>query len=186
MNRLIVLALVAGLAGCVTIEKVEKGDRAVGERLQVVIEGPWNRAPATGPAEIWTMEGLPVDQLILYSGLKDGQPIHSGGGSGKSFVFKSSMPPDEIVALFEGMFTRDGSHFRLTRLEPVDFAGQKGFRFEYALTRRSTNVQLSGLGYGTVAKGELFAILYMAPRLVFFARHRDNVERIARSAHLKP
>ena len=67
----------------------------------------------------------------------------------------------------------------------VDFAGQKGFRFEYALTRKVDNVQLLGLGYGTVSKGELFAIVYTAPRLTFFARHRDRVEQIAKSARLK-
>ena len=40
----------------------------------------------------------------------------------------------------------------------------------------------SGVGYGTVSKGELFALLYAAPRLGFFPRHKDKVEQIARSA----
>ena len=54
-------------------------------------------------------------------------------------------------------------------------------RFEYALTRKVDNVELLGLGYGTVSKAELFAIVYMAPRLTFFARHR-----IASSTWRKP
>jgi hypothetical protein len=44
---------------------------------------------------------------------------------------------------------------------------------------------MRGLGYGTVSKGELFAMLYTAPRLTFFARHRERVEQMARSATLK-
>jgi hypothetical protein len=95
------------------------------------------------------MEGLPVDQLLVYAGLKNEEVVHArGGGSAKDFAFRSTMQPDEIVALFEGMLTRDGSQFTLGRLEPAGFGGEKGFRFEY------------------------FALLYQAPRLAFFPRHR--------------
>jgi hypothetical protein len=96
------------------------------------------------------------------------------------------MQPDEIVTLFEGMLTRDGSRFRLLKLQPSAFGGGKGFRFDYALTRKVDNVQLSGVGYSTVSDGELFAMVYMAPRLAFFERHADGVEEIAKSARVKP
>lgn len=190
MMRMILLALICLVAGCAGIAKVETGERALGERMSVNIEGPWNRlnTPNAGPAQTWTMEGLAVDRLLLYTGLKDGEPIHArgqGGPNAKVFAFKSTMQPAEIVELFEGMLTRDGSRFRMTRLEPATFGGLKGFRFEYALTRKLDNVQLSGLGYGAISKNEMFAIVYMAPRLTFFARHKDRVESIARSARIK-
>jgi hypothetical protein len=187
---MLIALLVCIIPGCVSIAKIEKGDHTLGERMSVTIEGPWNHlnVPNLGPAQTWTMEGLPVDQLLLYSGLKDGEAIHArgqGGPKAKTFTFRSTMQPSEIVELFEGMLTRDGSRFRMTRLDPVPFGGQKGFRFEYTLTRRVDNVQLSGLGYGAISKGELFAVVYMAPRLAFFSRHKDRVESIARSARLK-
>jgi hypothetical protein len=183
------MLIAALLAGCVAVAKVEKGERAVGSRMTVSIDGAWNHinAPGMGPAETWTMEGLPVDQLLLYSGLKDGEAIHAagqGGPNAKVFNFQAKMRPDEIVGLFEGMLTRDGSRFKLTRLEPIAFGGQKGFRFEYALTRKIDNVQLSGIGYAAVSAGELFAIVYMAPRLAFFPRHKDRVEHMARNARI--
>jgi hypothetical protein len=108
-----------------------------------------------------------------------------GSGSRKSFNFRSTMQPDEIAALFEGMLTRDGSSYKLVKLEPAIFGGHKGFRFEFSLIRKYDNVQLSGVGYGAVSKGELFAIVYMAPRLAFFARHAASVENMARSARVK-
>lgn len=191
MKKWAIAVLLISLTGCVSVAKVERGDRAVGARLGVHIDGAWNHinAPGLGPAEIWTMEGLPVDQLLLYSGIQDGQALHATGGVGqgarKSFDFRSKMQPDEIANLFEGMFTRDGSSFKLVKLEPFAFGGNKGFRFEYSLARKIDNVQLSGVGYGTVSKGELFAIVYMAPRLTFFARHAPRVEQIARSARVK-
>ena len=112
-------------------------------------------------------------------------PYRGPGSDKKSFDFHAGMQPDQIVALFEGMLSRDGSTYRLTKLEPAVFGGAKGFRFEYALTRKVDNVQLSGVGYAAVDRGELFAIVYMAPRLAFFGRHAPTVEAIARSAHIK-
>ena len=194
MKKLFSVAVFAfTLAGCASVAKVESGDRAIGDRLMVTLDGPWNQlhAPGLGPAQTWTMEGLPVDQLLLYSGIKNGQAIHperagpAGADKPKVFAFRSTMQPDEIVALFEGMLTRDGSRFELVKLEPATFGGGKGFRFDYALTRKVDNVQLRGFGYGTVSKGELFAIVYMAPKIAFFARHAPKVEQMCRSAKVK-
>lgn len=188
MKRLAALLCTAALSGCVAVAKVETGEHVIGERMSVKIDGPWNRinAPGIGPAETWTMEGLPVDQLLLYSGIRDGDLMHAPvGGKQKEFRFRATMQPDEIVALFEGMFTRDGSRFQLRKLEPSRFGGLKGFRFEFDLIRRVDSVHLSGVGYGAVSKGEFFGMLYMAPRLAFFPRHAARVERIAQSAVVK-
>ncbi len=189
--RVAFLALLLSLlAGCVSVEKIDSGDRLIGERMTITLEGSWNEinSPGLGPAKVWTMEGLPVNQLLLYSGLNNGEAIHAttaGGDEKKTFVFRSGMQPDEIVALFDGMLTRDGSRFSMTKLEPYTFGGSRGFRFEYALTRKVDNAQLSGVGYGAVSKGQLFALVYMAPRLTFFQRHAARVEQISRSARVK-
>lgn len=191
MKIILVVLLMLAFSGCVSVAKVETGERTVGERLVVTLDSAWNHisGPGAGPAETWTMEGLPVDQLLIYSGIRDGQAIHAertaGSGSQKSANFRSGMQPDEIAAMFEGMLTRDGSRFKLEKLEPVIFGGSKGLRFEYSLTRKLDNVQLSGIGYGRVSKGELFAIVYMAPRLTFFSRHVAKAEQISRSARVK-
>ena len=189
MRYVALLLFVLGLSGCVSIDKVEKGPRSVGDRMSVDIEGAWNyiNAPGMGPAQHWTMEGLLVDQLVLWSGIKDGQPVHAPqpGPERKVFNFRSSMQPDEIVTMFEGMMTRDGSRFSLVKMEPFQFGGRKGFRFEYTLTRKRDNVLLSGFGYGAVSKGELFAILYQAPRLHFYPMYSARAEQISRSAVIK-
>ena len=146
-------------------------------------------------SDLWTMEGLPIDQLLVYSGIKDGEDLIAntvgGGGGGAAPAtppmtrFRASMRPDEIVGAFEGMFTRDGSAFVLAKLEPWAFAGGKGFRFEYTFTRKVDGAQLRGLGYGVVDRDTLFAMVYMAPRLTFFPRHQARVEQMASSAKLK-
>lgn len=188
MRTLLAVLVLVALTGCATVNKMESGSQNIGERMTFTLEGAWNHValPGQGPGQTWTMEGLPVDTLLIYSGLKDGEAIHRASSSGqKTFTFRASMQPDEIVGLFEGMLSRDGSQFQLTKLEPASFGGEKGFRFEYALTRKVDGVTLSGIGYGTVSKGELFALVYQAPRLTFFSRHKERVEQIARSARVK-
>jgi hypothetical protein len=189
MKTLPSLVLVVLLAACTTVatKKVDSGDNTLGDRLQVSIDGPWNQitVPNMGPAFIWTMEGLPVDQLRIYSGIKDGEVIHDTRNSNlKSFSFRSNMQSDELVSMFEGMLTRDGSTFQLTKVEPSSFGGGKGVRFEYAMVTKEDSLPLTGVGYATVNNSELFALLYNAPRLGFFPRHQARVEQIARSAKI--
>lgn len=178
------IALLLGLcilAGCTatTISRIDAGQHRLGERLTVNVDAPWNhlRGLGTGSSQTWTMEGLPVDQLQILYGIKGGQAIQAQG------AFRSTMRPDEVVAVFQNMLTRDGSTVELARLEPFSF-GDTGFRFEYSLTRKFDNVRLSGVGYFGISMGELFAILYQAPRPIF-ARHEKRVEQIAQSARLK-
>jgi hypothetical protein len=189
MKTLLGLALVVFLAACTTVatKKVDSGDNTIGDRLRVTIDGPWNQitAPGMGPAYIWTMEGLPVDQLRIYSGIKDGEVIHDTRNTSlKSFSFRSNMQSDELVSMFEGMLTRDGSTFKLVKVEPSTFGGGKGVRFEYAMVTKEDSLPLTGVGYATVDNSELFALLYNAPRLGFFPRHQGRVEQIARSAKI--
>lgn len=190
MKKLLLIVLAVLLSACASIKKVESGNHAVGERLSVNIEGAWNHLdfPGLKPAEVWTMEGVTVDEFLIYSGIKDGQVMHPDNqvnGQKKSFVFRSGMQTEEVVSMFEGVLTRDGSNFKLTKLEPYPFGGRKGFRFEYERIRKFDNVQQLGVGFGSVDKGELFALIYQAPRLTFFPRHKDRVEAIAKSVAIK-
>jgi hypothetical protein len=187
MKKPCVLALIVMLSACATVKKVESGNRGVGDRLTVNIEGNWNHLdfPGVKPAEVWTMEGVTVDEFLIYSGIKDGQVMHPdapASGQKKNVVFRSSMQIEEVVSMFESMLTRDGSTFKLLKLEPYPFGGRKGYRFEYERIRKVDNVQQRGVGFGAIDKGELFALLYQAPRLAFFPRHKDRVEAIAGSA----
>lgn len=193
MRRLLLIMAVLQLAGCAVatkIEKVDSGQQKVGERLEMTLDDAWNhfQSAQIAPARIWTMEGLPVDELRVFAGVKSGEAIDAGApvvGGAKKIEFRAGMQPDEIVAMFEGLYTKGGSTFKLDKLEPWSFSGEKGFRFEFTFVRKVDGVVSLGVGYGTVSKGELFALLYVAPRLSFFPRNKDKVEQIARSARLK-
>ena len=177
------------LAGCATVRKVETGSHQVGERLSISIDGAWNHLdfPGIKPAQVWTMEGIPIDELMIYSAIEDGVVMHddSGGSDRKDIVFRSSMQIEEMVSMFESVLTRDGSTFKLTKVEPSLFGGKKGFHFEYERIRRVDGLRQLGFGYGAVDKGQLFALIYHAPRLTFFPRYKDQVEDIARAVVIR-
>jgi hypothetical protein len=187
MKRLLILLAGFLLAGCATVAKVDQGQQTVADRLQVDLQGPWNRL-ASGGIPTWTVDGFTVDRLQFFVGIKDGEPIAArphGADQQRPLTFHASMKAHEIVALFEGLYTQDGSTFTLERIEPFPFLGDAGFKFRYAIIRRGDDVRLSGVGYGAVRDSELTVISYSAPRLGFFPRYQDQVETMARSARLK-
>lgn len=136
----------------------------------------------------WTKEGITIDALQFYVGIKDGGLLAATPSNTKGvapLVFKAGMQPAEVVALYQGLVTRDGSSFTLNRIAPADFVGVTGFRFEYELTRKIDDVRLQGVAYAGVRNGELFMINYSAPRLRFFATYAPQAETLARSARVK-
>jgi len=92
------------------------------------------------------------------------------------------MQPDQLVNLFEVLYAIDGSMVSIGKVEPTVFAGERGVRFEFAVTRKLDGVQLSGVGWAAVRKNELYAASFVAPRLAFFPRLAPKVERVVQSA----
>jgi hypothetical protein len=190
MKRLLIVLAVAALAGCATVAKVERGEQVVAERMVVQLEGPWNRFENIPqfPRPTWTVEGMTIDLLVFFVGVKDNEELRAQavqGSNQKRPTFRSSMQPHEVVALFEAALTADGSTFQLGKLDRVRFLEGDGFRFEFTRVRREDDVQLSGFGYGTVRNGELHAIVYQAPRLAFYPRYAPQIEKMAQSARLR-
>jgi hypothetical protein len=190
------LALGAGaiallwLSGCAQVSHVASGEVTLRERLVVTVDKPWNQFERGlgDDTPTWTQDGITVDSLRFYVGLKDGAllaPTPSEPKGQKPLAFKATMQTNEVVALFEGLYSRGGSTFVLDRLGPTPFAGGAGFRFEFSSIRKEDDVRLRGIGWGTVRNGELFVVTYTAPRLAFFERHVGSAEAIAKSARIK-
>ena len=74
---MIAVLLLLLLAACTSMSKVE-GEQVVNERLVVNVPGAWNRLVDRSeqrPYESWTQEGIPLDHLRLWAGLRPGQPL---------------------------------------------------------------------------------------------------------------
>lgn len=183
-----VVALV--LAGCAQVTKVASGETVLRNRLSVTVTTPWNQFERGmgDNTPVWTIDGITVDALQFYVGLKDGELIAPTPSEPKGvtpLAFRAAMQPADVVALYQGLWTRDGSAFTLEKIEPAEFAGGPGFRFEYQLVRKLDDVRLRGVAWGAVRQGELFLINYSAPRLGFFPRGIGAVEALVKTARVK-
>lgn len=187
MRRALLLSTLLAVAGCANVAKVSTGDNAVGGRVLLTLDAAWNQVNLPGRSSplLWTQDGITVDALELWVGIKDGANLVELAKDKRPLTFRAGMQPHELVGLFEGAIGRDGSTFTLDKLEPADFLGGTGIRFEYTVLRKVDDVRLSGVGWAAVRNGELFAMTFAAPRLGFFPRHRDKVEQAARSARIK-
>jgi hypothetical protein len=189
LNLVFATALLAGCAGPAVV-KVGQGEAIVGERLLVPSDAAWNQlrgvTSGTQSAAVWTTEGLAIDQVNFYVGVKDGQALaQTAGKEQRPLNFKASMQGHEIATLFEALLTRDGSSYKLDKLEPTTFLGQQGWRMQFTLVRKFDDVKLYGSVWATVRDGQLFAMTFAAPALGFYPRLAPKVERVANAARLK-
>lgn len=196
MKKLSALLLAMLLAACTTIAKVE-GEHLVNERLAVHVPAAWNKVVSPWddePYDTWTQEGLPLDHLRLWAGVRDGQALMAKplvffrGPDEKDKrvpTFRKGMAAHELVSLFESLYATSGT-VTLTRVAPEVFAGEKGVRFEFTLARRSDDLVLRGVGWAAVRGDELYAASFIAPRLAFYERLLPMAESVIATARVKP
>lgn len=184
------LAVVLVVAGCAQVSHVATGQVLVRERLLVDVDKAWNQFEFTldDGTPTWTQEGVTVDALKFYVGLKNDALIAPTPSEPKGvppLAYKAGMQAADIVALFEKLYSRGGSTFKLDKVTPETFVGVPGYRFEFSSIRQADDVRLKGVGWFAVRDGELWAITYTAPRLAFFPAGIGSAEAVARSARIK-
>lgn len=190
LHRLLAAVLVLLVVACAQVSQVASGQAVVRQRLVVDVAKPWNQFEVTldDGMPTWTQDGITVDALKFYVGIKDGSllaPTPKEPKGAAPIAFKANMQAADVVVLFEKLYSRGGSTFTLAKVEPTTFVGVPGYRFEFGSIRKSDDVRLSGVGWFAVRDGELWAITFTAPRLAFFPAGIGSAEAIARSARIK-
>lgn len=200
MKRLVLLLSVLLLAACANISRME-GEQVVNGRLAVQVPEAWNRVGDpwdVAPYDTWTQEGVPLDHLRLWGGVRPGQPLMTrpvvfsraaDARQPRVPSFRPGLTPDKLVSLFEELYANAGT-VTITRVEPTVFAGQKGVRFEFTLERRRDDLAMRGVGWVAVRADpqvgeELYAATFVAPRLSFYERLLPMAEAVVKSAHIR-
>ena len=201
MKSAVALLLALALAACTTIYRRE-GDELVGERLAVHVSQAWNKVSDpwnVDPYETWTQDGLPLDTLRLWGGLRPGQPLMTKDAvfsraadarDPRVPTFQAGRGPEKLVSLFEELYATKGT-VNITRVEPALFAGHKGVRFEFTLARRADDLDMRGVGWFAVRSDptwgeELYAATFVAPKLAFFDRLLPMAEAVVKTARIQP
>ncbi len=196
MKKLLALLLITALSACTSIVKVE-GDQVINNRMAVKLSDAWNKVELPGnqqPFEVWTQEGLTIDHLRFWAAIGNNQEmmkrppgasVPQGGKAARIPSYVVGMQPDQLVSLFESLYAADGSIVTMRKVEPTVFAGEKGVRFEFSMTRKSDDVQMHGVGWAAVKKNELYAATFVAPRLSFYPRLLPKAENVVKTAQIK-
>jgi hypothetical protein len=193
MKKLLLIALTLIVAGCANIVKVE-GEQVINSKMSVKLPQAWNKINLPGsqqPYELWTQDGVFVDQLRFWAGISNGANLvvapqkNSQGKAPRVPVFTSGMKLDQMANLFEQMYAIDGSAVTLDKVEPSSFGAQQGVRVEFSVVVQGSNLQLKGVAWAAEHKGQFYATSYVAPRLSFFPRYLPQVQDIAKSASIK-
>ena len=196
MRKIIASALLAlVLAGCAGVTKMH-GEQVVNQRLVVKVDEAWNRIDLPGnqqPYEMWTQEGLSLDHLRFWAAVKPGQPLMAvlpgsvpmGQTAPRVPTFTQNMAADQLVSLFEVLYAADGSLVTVTKIEPTQFAANRGLRFEFTVARKRDDLPLRGVGWIAVRNDELYAATFVAPRLTFFPRLLPKAESVVATARIR-
>jgi hypothetical protein len=132
--------------------------------------------------EIWTIDGMALNSLSIFSGIEPGQHVFMLSHQRKSRPdgpwFRAGMRPEEIRDIVVAAMQDQGMlNVATDRLRPQRFGGADGLRFEFSMA------SAGGLIYkGTVAaverNGKLTLLLWKAPAEYYYDRDIAAVSRM--------
>ena len=188
MKKIAALSLALILSACTTVTKIE-GEQRLGNRLSLTLPSAWNKfsQPASVPFELWTQEGIMLDQLRIWAAIKPDQalivkPVSDGNKAAKAPVFKPGLRPDQWVALLETAYASDGATVNVDKVVPTTWAGMKAVRFEFSMARKHDDLAFRGVGWATEQDKHFFAAVFTAPRLHFYGQLLPKVEAVVQTA----
>lgn len=174
---MLVLASCAGRGG--RLVPAGEGVRVFDMRVDTRMDWARTRQPRM---EFWTIDGLPLNELVFVSAVKPGEHVFLISRERKRRPdgpwYRSGMRPDEIRdVILDGLRQEGWTQVVPTGLRPVRFGGKPGLRFEADLTHAG------GLRYramfGAVERnGRLTHFLWLAPAEHYYPRDSSTVARM--------
>lgn len=192
MKKIAALTLTLLLSACTTVTQVE-GEQRLGSRMNVQLTDAWNKfaQPSSVPYDVWTQEGIMLDQLRIWAAIKHDQaliakPASDSQKTPKMPVFKTGLRPDQWVGLLETVYASDGSVVTVDKVEPSMWANTKAVRFEFSMTRKNDDLNFRGVGWATEQDQQFFAAVFTAPRMHFYQQLLPKAESVVKTARFIP
>ena len=181
---LLMFVAAAVLAGCSSIQPVQRERVELGSGLSVLGSRVWNRFPpgSAGADAAWTQDGLPLDHVLFIAGRPDGEPMFERSRSRRSLQFRNTMTATEIAELW-------GTELALAEHRAIEvgvpqlaaFAGRAGFRCGYSYAT-ADGLVFDGMAEGAVVAGRLYLIAFAGTRSHHFPAHAPAARHLIASA----
>ena len=188
-NIAITITLAAMLSACAQVTLVKPGVTTVNDTLTLNTLEPWNKFPPKNGLEIWTVDGPGLQTLRFNTKIKAGENIarQEGSDSGPNAkykdmpTFKKGMNALEVSEMFVASYQQLGlAGVAVSNLRNEAFAGRDGFYYEIDFTDKE-GLDRRGVVHSTVVDDVMHAIIYSAPKLNYFNRDRQRVDRLIKS-----
>ena len=194
-NNLILLVLVAGIAGCTlpAYSLVSVGPNAI-EDMQVQAGGGWNLAPAAftpnarADAQTWTQDGPLLDRLVFIPGVPDGEALLNVKQESAALpVFRKDMLPNELEELMEStivkVFGEGNAAVSTSNLRPQMFGDNRGVMFDMQ-AKVTESPDYRGTVGAFIANEKLYLVYYLAAEPHYYGKHESAAKAIIESAQL--
>ena len=184
-QRLVAVVLLTFLAGCTGgYALVGPGRTQIGDEFSVGPNMAWSHA-RDGERHLWTINGLELDAIWFYAGIKDGEALIVDVGADEDVPrFDAGMRPNEVMELILDSLGRTGAiHVEGTGLRPAKFGTMKGYRFELTLQTHEGLIK-RGMAIGTIREQKLQLIVYLAADMYYYDKYLDEAERIFASVEM--
>ncbi|MGH7356408.1 MAG: hypothetical protein ACRELS_17760 [Candidatus Rokuibacteriota bacterium] len=178
-GRVTLLLLLATLAGgCATPPRytlIESRPTKVLDALSLQPGIAWT-AERTGNVERWTVDGVQLESLRFFTGIKDDTPlVASATDDARRPRFHIGMTdPDLMELVVRSLFPSNAAP---AELSGARLGGMPGFRFEVRYTA-GNGMERRALVAGVVVKERLHVIVYEAAAIHYYARYLPEVERL--------
>ena len=161
---------------------------AIGKSTMQVTPGQkWNRwsARPVKQSEIWTRDGVNLNELYFVTGLPAGMTLYKNTQKKERPlpVLSKTLDLTEIPEFYESStrLVLGTSVFEMTSVEPAKMGVHDAVKFEFTYAVEGSPLKRKGLAVGTMVKGQLYLISFLAPETHFFDRDRAEVETIMAS-----
>ena len=195
MKRLSVLIVAAALAAVPAAPvlagwKIVEDDKpvAVAKSAMKVTPGEaWNRwsVRPIKTSEVWTRDGTNLNELYFVTGLPAGMTLYQDTQKKERPLPKlpAKMEVTDIPEFYESStrLVLGTSVFAMTSVEPATMGGNEAVKFTFEYSVEGSALKRRGLAMGTVVKGQLYLISFLAPATHYFDRDRAEVENIMAS-----
>lgn len=157
-------------------------------KLLVTPTPEWNRwsARPSKKGEIWTMDGLALNELTFLGGIAPGEPLlKERNKKDEPFPkFNANMLAPDIVAMFEGTMRilLKTSLFTIDNVEPTTFAGKPGVRFNYTFAVQGDELRRKGEARASIVDGKLYLINFQAPAIHYYDAGIESARKVMESA----
>lgn len=158
--------------------------------LVVTPKTNWNRWTSRPSlvGEIWTLDGVRLNELSFFAGINDGETLYYDDGSyNKSMpTYDKDMLQSELVSFFEASnrLILESSQFEIKKVEAAKLAGFTGVRFSYRYAAQGEGIMRSGEAIAAKIDKKLYLINFAAPEIHYFGREIDSVRQLVASAKI--